>query len=93
MRNETIAFDEIVVSGGFLNDDLLQEFCAAQGLMAEWEVKPTDSGQRALIKLSGMAMPPADAEDAQVALDRATIKAVQLLTRTEMDREPLLALV
>jgi hypothetical protein len=75
----------------FFNDDILKAFADDQGLVAEWSIEPVGDKQRCTITLNGTAMPPVEAPDAQSALDRASVMAIELLTRGDQAPEPMLA--
>lgn len=77
----------------FFNDDLLRAFADDQGLIAEWSIEPAGNGQRCTITLNRTAMPSVEAPDAQSALDRASVMAIELLTRGDRANEPMLAFV
>jgi aerobic-type carbon monoxide dehydrogenase small subunit (CoxS/CutS family) len=73
------------------NDDLLKTFAHDQGLIVEWSIEPAGDNRRCTIMLNGTAMPSAEAPDAQSALDRASVMAIELLTRGDRANEPMLA--
>jgi hypothetical protein len=75
----------------FFNDDILKAFADDQGLVAEWSIEPVGNKQRCTITLNGTAMPAAEGRDAQIALDRASVMAIELLTRGAPADEPMLA--
>jgi hypothetical protein len=75
----------------FFNDDLLKAFAHDQGLFAEWSIEPAGDNRRCTITLNGTPMPSAEAPDAQSALDRASVIAIELLTRGNPADEPMLA--
>lgn len=77
-------------TASFFNDDLLMEFAHDLGLTVEWTIKATEKGQCAHIRLNGADMPSVEAADAQTALDKASVRAIELLTRRERAREPML---
>lgn len=77
-------------TASFFNDDLLMEFAHDQGLTVEWTIKVTEKGQCAHISLNEADMPSVEAADAQTALDKASVQAIERLTPGERAREPML---
>jgi hypothetical protein len=75
----------------FLDDTLLREFANDQGLNFGGRFEPVGGGYRCTLVIDGREMPSATAHDEQAALDKATIQAIELLTRGTEAQEPVLA--
>lgn len=75
----------------FFNDDLLRVFAEDQGLAVAWRIEPFANGHQCTITVDGTDMPTATAHDEQTALDNASVQTIELLTRSEREREPMLA--
>ncbi|HEY1124565.1 MAG TPA: hypothetical protein VGE65_02950 [Sphingobium sp.] len=74
----------------FLDDTLLREFASDQGLVYEARFEQVADGYRCILLLGEFEMPSVTAKDEQTALDRASIQAIELLTRNEQENEPML---
>ena len=76
----------------FFNEDLLLAFADEAAVTGEWSIEPLGLGHHALVKLDGIIMGRGEAPSAQVALDRATVVAIEEYQRAARGDELVLEL-